>query len=150
MWTPEAVDKKLALNGSVSITILHATKSNDSLPREIVPAGASQFSWTFHQYRAKIDGRTTKIDIFDEKLTAEIDGDGHKHKLMDLSINISVGRLFWPNWGAKLTTIHYALTSTKISQITDSDSASTHACILGAVSQQGFFTFYIVRLRYGG
>ena len=95
MWTPEAVEKKLALNGSVSITILHATKSNGGSPREIVPAGDSQFSWTFHQFRAKIDGRTTKIDFFDEKLTAEIDGDGLRGELMDLSINISVGRLFW-------------------------------------------------------
>ena len=94
MWTPEAVDKKLALNGSVSITILHATKSNDGSPREIVPPSTSRNA-DFHLTRGVLREVSSKNrEVFDEKLTAEIARDGRKGDLMAPHLTISVGRLF--------------------------------------------------------
>ena len=94
MWTPEAVDKKLALNGSVSITILHATKSNDGSPREIVPPGTSRNDGRSIKNGVILDGATKNHEVLDQKVTAEIDDDGRKGDLMDPNLTISVGRLF--------------------------------------------------------
>ena len=52
------MDFFFALNGSVSITILHATKSNDGWPREMVPAGNLNRAGPSINLACYIDGRT--------------------------------------------------------------------------------------------
>ena len=85
-----------------SITILHAMKSNDGWPREIVPPGTSRNA-DLHLTRGVFCEVSSKNrEVFDQKMTAEIARDGRKGELMDLCINIFVNRLFRFYWGAKL------------------------------------------------